>query len=276
MIDSHQHFWKYNPLRDAWITKDMSRIRRDFYPSDCVDIFLKNGINACVAIQADSSEEETFFLLSLSEQSEFIQGVVAWVDLRAKNIEDRLTYFSQFEKIKGFRHVVQSETDPKFLSNPEFLRGVSLLNSFDFSYDLLIYSNQLESGIDFCKKNENQRIVLDHLAKPPIKSGNISEWKKFIYKFKDLENVSAKISGLITEAEWFNWDEKDIVNIIDVSLEVFGSDRLMFGTDFPVVLVAEELSTWIDTFNRSISKLTVKEINKITVENCCHFYKLEL
>ena len=276
MIDSHQHFWTYNVNRDVWITEEMGRIRKNFYPNDSVELFAQNQIDGCIAVQADSSEEETFFLISLAEQSEFIKGVVGWVDLQSKNIESQLTYFSQFEKIVGFRHVVQSESDPNFLARPNFLKGVQLLDTFDFSYDLLIYPNQLNAGIEFCKKNANQRIVLDHLAKPPIKSGDISEWKKDIEKFKELENVSAKISGLITEAEWFNYNEKDILHIIEIALEVFGSDRLMFGTDYPVVLVADELSNWVKTFNKSISQLSSNEIKKITIDNCLQFYKIDV
>lgn len=276
MIDSHQHFWTYQENRDAWITEDMARIRKNFYPSDSHELFANYDIDGCIAVQADSSEDETLFLISLAEQSEFIKGVVGWVDLQARNIESRLTYFSQFEQIVGFRHVVQSEMDPDFLARPDFLRGVQLLESFDFTYDLLIYPNQLNAGIEFCKKNSNQSMVLDHLAKPPIKSGDISEWKKYIKKFKELENVSAKISGLITEAEWFNWNEKDILDIIEISLDVFGSDRLMFGTDYPVVLVAEELSSWVSTFKKSIAKLSSDEIKKITIDNCVQFYKIEL
>lgn len=276
MIDSHQHFWTYNVNRDVWITEEMGRIRKNFYPNDSVELFAQNQIDGCIAVQADSSEEETFFLISLAEQSEFIKGVVGWVDLQSKNIESQLTYFSQFEKIVGFRHVVQSESDPNFLARPNFLKGVQLLDTFDFSYDLLIYPNQLNAGIEFCKKNANQRIVLDHLAKPPIKSGDISEWKKDIEKFKELENVSAKISGLITEAEWYNYNEKDILHIIEIALEVFGSDRLMFGTDYPVVLVADELSNWVKTFNKSISQLSSNEIKKITIDNCLQFYKIDV
>lgn len=276
MIDSHQHFWTYQVNRDAWITADMDRIRNNFYPTDSLDLFANNEIDGCIAVQADSSEDETLFLISLAEQSEFIKGVVGWVDLQAKNIESRLTYFSQFEQIVGFRHVVQSETDPDFLARPGFLRGVQLLESFDFTYDLLIYPNQLNASIEFCKKNSDQKIVLDHLAKPPIKLGDISEWKKYILKFKELENVSAKISGLITEAEWYHWKEKDILDVIDIALEVFGVDRLMFGTDYPVVLVAEELSSWVRTFKKSIAKLSPDEIRKITIDNCLQFYKIEL
>jgi len=276
MIDSHQHFWTYNVIRDVWITEDMGRIRKNFYPNDSVELFSKNQIDGCIAVQADSSEEETFFLISLAEQSEFIKGIVGWVDLQSKNIESQLTYFSQFEKIVGFRHVVQSESDPNFLARPDFLKGVQLLDTFDFAYDLLIYPNQLNAGIEFCKNNANQRIVLDHLAKPPIKSGDIAEWKKNIEKFKELENVSAKISGLITEAEWYNYNEKDILNVIEIALEVFGTDRLMFGTDYPVVLVADELSSWVTTFKKSISQLSSDEIKKITIDNCLQFYKIEL
>lgn len=276
MIDSHQHFWTYNVNRDVWITEEMGRIRKNFYPNDSVELFAQNQIDGCIAVQADSSEEETFFLISLAEQSEFIKGIVGWVDLQSKNIESQLTYFSQFEKIVGFRHVVQSESDPNFLARPNFLKGVQLLDTFDFSYDLLIYPNQLNAGIEFCKKNANQRIVLDHLAKPPIKSSDISEWKKNIEKFKELENVSAKISGLITEAEWYNYNEKDILHIIEIALEVFGSDRLMFGTDYPVVLVADELSNWVKTFNKSISQLSSNEIKKITIDNCLQFYKIDV
>ena len=276
MIDSHQHFWNYNASRDVWITEDMGRIRKNFHPNDSLELFAQNQIDGCIAVQADSSEDETFFLISLAEQSEFIKGVVGWVDLQSKNIESQLTYFSQFEKIVGFRHVVQSESDPNFLARPDFLKGVQLLDTFDFAYDLLIYPNQLNAGIEFCKKNANQRIVLDHLAKPPIKSGDITEWKKDIEKFKELENVSAKISGLITEAEWFNYNEKDILNIIEIALEVFGTDRLMFGTDYPVVLVADELSNWVNTFKKSVAQLTSTEIKKITIDNCLQFYKIDL
>jgi L-fuconolactonase len=276
MIDSHQHFWTYQVNRDGWITADMDRIRKNFYPNDSLDLFANNEIDGCIAVQADSSEDETLFLISLAEQSEFIKGVVGWVDLQAKDIESRLTYFSQFDQIVGFRHVVQSESDPDFLARPDFLRGVQFLESFDFTYDLLIYPNQLNAGIEFCKKNSDQMIVLDHLAKPPIKSGDISEWKKYIKNFKELENVSAKISGLITEAEWYHWEEKDILDVIDMALEVFGVDRLMFGTDYPVVLVAEELSSWVRTFKKSIATLSPDEIRKITIDNCLQFYKIEL
>jgi L-fuconolactonase len=272
MIDSHQHFWNYDEERDSWITPEMSVIRTDFYPNQ--ETFRSKNIQGCVAVQAASSEEETLFLLALAEQSDFIQGVVGWVDLQQANIEDRLSYFSQFETIKGFRHIVQGEKDPEFLQGAAFKRGVRALNAFDYTYDLLILPHQLAAGITFCQALE-QKIVLDHLAKPPIKSGSIQQWKKDILAFKELEHVSAKISGLITEADWNSWKPAQIKEVIDVALEVFGTDRLLFGTDYPVVNVAGELDDWIAVYQSSIAALSENERAKINESNCKNFYALD-
>lgn len=275
MIDSHQHFWNYNEERDTWITPQMGRIRRDFYPLEVESIFRERNIEGCVAVQADQSEEETLFLLSLAEQNEFIKGVVGWVDLQSDDIESKFSYFSQFEDLKGFRHIVQAEKDVNFLKRPKFLRGVSLLDAFDFTYDLLIYPNQLASGIEFCQTLDQQKIVLDHLAKAPLASGNVKEWKKEISKFKQLDHVSAKISGIVTEANWTSWKQEDILEIIDYALETFGPKRLMFGTDYPVVLLAAEIDQWLEIYFNSIDKLTSSEKILINDQNCIQFYNLE-
>jgi L-fuconolactonase len=272
MIDSHQHFWNYDEERDAWITPEMAVIRADFYPDETT--FRAKGIQSCVAVQASSSEEETLFLLALSEQSDFIRGVVGWVDLQESNIEDRLAYFSQFETLKGFRHIVQGENDPEFLHRPEFLKGVRALDAFDYTYDLLILPHQLKSGIEFCQKLD-QKIVLDHLAKPHIKSGYLNQWKNELHNFKSLTHVSAKLSGLITEADWQNWTKDEINEVIETALEVFGPDRLMFGTDYPVVKVAGELEAWIEVYKSSINMLSSSEKEKINQTNCVNFYALD-
>lgn len=272
MIDSHQHFWNYDADRDTWISADMAVIQDDFYPD--ADLFTSKGIHACVAVQASSSEEETLFLLALAEQSDFIQGVVGWVDLQQPNIEDRLAYFSQFEALKGFRHIVQGEKDPDFLQGNAFLKGVRALDAFDYTYDLLILPHQLPAGIKFCQKVE-QKIVLDHLAKPPIKSGSLSQWKKEIGEFKALQHVYAKISGLITEADWANWTPNQITETIHVALEVFGPDRLLFGTDYPVLKLAGDLDQWIDVYKTSIRDLSPTEQAKINELNCKNFYTLD-
>lgn len=275
MIDSHQHFWNYNEERDTWITPEMSVLRKDYYPSYSEGLFRENGFTGCVAVQADSSEEETLFLLALAEQNEFIQGVVGWVDLQSSNIEDRLAYFSQFEAIKGFRHIVQGEKDPAFLVRKEFIRGVKALASFDLSYDLLIYPYQIQSAISFCQTCHDQRIVLDHLAKAPLKSGDIAAWKKQIADFKGLDHVSAKISGIVTEASDQNWTPDQVNEIIDVALEVFGPSRLLIGSDYPVVLLNSTLERWVNTFKSQLAGLSAAEQTKIYEGNAIEFYQLE-
>ncbi|MHA8049863.1 amidohydrolase family protein [Aquirufa sp. ROCK-SH2] len=274
MIDSHQHFWNYQPERDTWITPKMIKIRKDFYPNESSVIFQKQGIDAFVAVQADSSEEETLFLLALAEQNDFIQGVVGWVDLQADNIEERLEYFSQFEALRGFRHVIQGEKDPLFFERTAFLKGIQQLEAFDFTYDILIYPHQLTASVAFAQKFPNQKMVLDHLAKPPFVSGDLSDWKKNIHGYKELEHVSAKISGLITEANWKTWTSDEIKVSIDTALDVFGPKRLMFGSDYPVVLVAGALEKWLETFETCIESLSPTEKILIKEQNCRQFYQI--
>ncbi len=275
MIDAHQHFWNYNEERHTWITPEMSVLRSDYYPNYSEPLFRDQGFTGCVAVQADSSEEETLFLLALAEQNEFIQGVVGWVDLQSTNIEDRLGYFSQFEAIKGFRHIVQGEKDPNFLARKEFIRGVKTLGSFDLGYDLLIYPHQIKSAITFCETCDNQKIVLDHLAKAPLKSGNIQEWKKEIRPFARLSHVSAKISGIVTEAENQNWTQDQVNELVEVALEVFGPKRLMIGSDYPVVLLNSSLERWVHTFKEALKGVSANERDLIYRKNVTEFYQLE-
>ena len=275
MIDAHQHFWNYNEERDTWITPEMSVLRADFYPNYSETLFRKQGFTGCVAVQADSSEEETLFLLALAEQNEFIQGVVGWVDLQSANIEDRLAYFSQFESIKGFRHIVQGEKDPDFLARPAFIRGVKTLASFDLSYDLLIYPHQIKSAIAFCETCDEQKIVLDHLAKAPLKSGNIQEWKKEIQALASLSHVSAKISGIVTEAADQSWTQQQVNEIVGLALDVFGPERLMIGSDYPVVLVNSTLERWVASFQEALKGLSNSERALIYHQNAIEFYQLE-
>lgn len=275
MIDAHQHFWNYNEERDTWITPEMSVLRADFYPNYSEPLFKDQEFTGCVAVQADSSEEETLFLLALAEQNEFIQGVVGWVDLQSPNIEDRLAYFSQFESIKGFRHIVQGEKDPNFLASSAFIRGVKTLASFDLSYDLLIYPHQIKSAITFCETCDEQKIVLDHLAKAPLKSGNIQEWKKDIQAFAGLSHVSAKISGIVTEAADQSWTQEQVNEIVEVALDVFGPQRLLIGSDYPVVLVNSTLERWVTSFQEALIGLNASEKELIYHQNAIEFYQLE-
>ncbi|WP_234733132.1 amidohydrolase family protein [Tellurirhabdus bombi] len=238
-IDSHQHFWFFDPVRDAWITDEMAVIRQDFLPADLEPVLKANGIDGCVAVQAAQSEDETLLLLKLAEAYSFIKGVVGWVDLQSEKVYDRLEYFSQYEELKGIRHIVQAEPDD-FMTRPEFIRGVRQLAAFDLTYDILIYPTQLKAALQLVRAVPEVNFVIDHLAKPYIKDQKINTWSNFMVEIAKHPNVSCKVSGMVTEADWKNWKKEDFYPYLDVVFEHFGPDRLMFGSDWPVSLVAAD------------------------------------
>lgn len=238
-IDSHQHFWFYDPERDTWITDEMAAIRRDFLPADLEPVLKANGIDGCVAVQADQSEAETTLLVSLANAYDFIKGVVGWVDLRANSLYDKLEAYSQYEEIKGFRHVAQAEPDD-FLSRPEVIRGIRQLAAFDFAYDILIYPSQLKAALHLVREVPEVKFVVDHLAKPSITKGEITRWSNWMTELAKQPNVHCKLSGMVTETDWHNWSKKDFFPYLNVAFEQFGPDRLLFGSDWPVCLVAAD------------------------------------
>jgi L-fuconolactonase len=237
-IDSHQHFWRYDAVRDAWITDAMSVLRRDFLPEDLAPELNANGIDATVAVQADQSEDETNFLLRLAERKPFIAGVVGWVGLCAANLPARLEYFSPFEKLRGLRHIVQAEADDRFLLRDDFCRGVSRLREFGFNYDILICARQLPAAVEFVERFPDQPFVVDHLAKPAIAPGEIDGWERSLRAIAANPNVYRNLSGLITEAGWNDWNAELLAPYLEITFDAFGADRLMFGSDWPVCLLA--------------------------------------
>lgn len=237
-IDSHQHFWKYDPVRDGWITDEMSRLKRDFLPEEFEQECKPNGVDGSIAVQVDQSENETLFLLDLAERNEKIVGVVGWVDLRSPGVEERLPFFSQRKKLRGFRHIAQGEPDDQFLVGRDFARGISLLRDFGFTYDILIYPKQLPAAIELASRFPEQRFVVDHLAKPPIKAGGREPWASYIRTLAQNKNVFCKVSGLVTEADWVHWKPEELRPYLDVVFEAFGPERLMFGSDWPVCSLA--------------------------------------
>lgn len=271
-IDSHQHFWQYNPQKHDWITDDMKVIQRDFLPSDLLPILQKNNIDGCISVQADQTEDETDFLLELSDNHDFIRGIVGWVDLRADNIYERLEHYSQFKKLKGFRHIVQSETDTEFMLRPKFKNGITALALYDFTYDILIYHYQLEQAIQFVKLFPNQKFVLDHLGKPDIKSGEYALWQTNIKKLALHQNVFCKISGMITEGEWNDWKPSDFKVYLDTIVKTFGTDRLMYGSDFPVCTLAATYEAQLNIITVYFSTFTNLEKKKIMGDNASKFY----
>ena len=275
-IDSHQHFWKFDPVRDSWIDENMSALRRDFLPEDLEPLLRENKVAGCVAVQADQSENETFFLTDLAVKHDFIKGVVGWVDLSAGNVEERLEYFSTFKSIKGFRHIVQAEPAPDFILRTDFCRGISKLKKFDFSYDILILPRHLPYMSEFISQFPDQRFVIDHLAKPNIRKGEVKEWEKHLRKAAAFENLHCKLSGMATEADLHHWKSEDFKPYINVVIEAFGIDRVMFGSDWPVCLTAATYQQSCLILEHNTMHLSDAEKEKLWGLNAAKFYKLEL
>lgn len=273
MIDSHQHFWKFDPVRDLWITEEMHVIRRDFLPTHLQPLLVKNDIEGCVVVQADQSEAETEFLLGLAERSDFVRGVVGWVDLRSPGLIERLGYFKQFKKLKGFRHIVQGESKG-FLLQEKFIEGVKMLHQFGFTYDLLIYHHQLEDALQFVSKIPEVKIVVDHIAKPSIRTNEKTHWELNMAAMATYKNVWCKISGMVTEADWKNWKPTDFFPYLDEVFEAFGTDRIMYGSDWPVCLVAASYDQQLSIVQSYLSKLSSHEKPLVMGENARRFYNL--
>jgi L-fuconolactonase len=275
-VDAHQHFWRYDSNRDAWITPEMAVLKRDFLPGELCAELQGNGIDACVAVQAAQSEDETHFLLDLADRFPMIAGVVGWVDLRADNLRERLKYFAQFSKLRGFRHIVQSEPDDRFLLQDAFLRGIGALRDFYFTYDILIYPRHLPVAIEFAQKFPEQNFVLDHLAKPEIKSAKITEWAAHMRVLASAPNVSCKLSGLITEADGKKWQASAIQPYLDVAFECFGGTRLMFGSDWPVCLLAGTYGQVKQLLEDYLADTSESERDLVFGRNACEFYGLRV
>jgi L-fuconolactonase len=273
-IDAHQHFWNYDPVRDSWITDEMSVIRQDFLPEHLQPILKENGFDGCVLVQVDQSEKETVFLLGLANKNAFIKGVVGWIDLEAGNIEERLAYYKPFNKLKGFRHILQGEKDRAYMLRPEFTRGIGALKQFDYTYDILIFPDQLQYTIQFVETFPEQKFVIDHLAKPYIKDKKIERWKEDIQQVAQNKNVYCKISGMVTEAGWQSWKEKDFIPYIDVIVNAFGTDRIMFGSDWPVCLLAAGYNDVVNIVKDYFSSFTQNEQDKFFGQNTIKFYNL--
>jgi L-fuconolactonase len=275
-IDAHQHFWKYDPVRDAWITDEMQTIKRDFLPDDFALECAANGIDGSIAVQADQSENETTFLLELAEQNQNIAGVVGWIDLCSPQVAERLRFFSRYSKLCGFRHVAQAEPDERFLVRDNFVNGVKRLQEYGFTYDILIYPKQLPAALELAAGLPEQRFVIDHMAKPEIRTNKSTEWAKQMRDIAQNPNVLCKLSGLVTEADWSAWKNADFRPYLDVVFEAFGVGRMMFGSDWPVCLVAASYSQVKEILEDYMRDFPVRDKNKVFGENAIRFYGLKM
>ena len=274
IIDTHQHFWHYTPEEYDWIDDKMEVLKEDYLPNHLKSIYEANQIEGCVSVQASSTETETRRLLSFADHHSFIKGVVGWIDLCAENIDELLEHYSQYPKLKGFRHVLQSEPN-EFMEGEDFLRGLSKLSKRNLTYDVLIYPKHLFSAYHLAKKFPDQQFVIDHCAKPPIRQKDLDTWKDMMSNFQPLPNVFCKVSGMVTEADWHEWRYKDFIPVMDTVTEVFGPDRIMYGSDWPVCLLAGSYKNVLDILLTYTSDWSEDEKHKVLYKNAITFYHLD-
>ena len=253
----------------------MERLARDYLPPELVQTSHLHNISGSVAVQARQTKEETQWLLECADSHSSIRGVVGWVDLRSPSVGDDLSHFSQHKKFVGVRHVVQDEPDPHFLLGAEFLRGLRQLTDFDLTYDLLVFPHQLPAAVELVRLLPDQSFVLDHMAKPDIEHHAISEWKRHFNALAEHENVVCKLSGLVTEANWNVWQQRDFTPYLDVALEAFGPERLLYGSDWPVCLLSAEYAEVLCIANNLIDRVSLHEAKAIRGTNATQFYGLQ-
>ncbi|MFC6996588.1 amidohydrolase family protein [Rufibacter roseus] len=275
-IDAHQHFWQFNPIRDSWVTDDMAIIQRDFLPQDLQPLLQEHGFDGCVLVQTSQPEHENEILLEWAQGHDFIKGVVGWVDFFAPDIAERLAHLSQFKKLKGFRYVLQGAENKELMLNPNFKKGIAQLQKFNFTYDILIYPNQLRPTAELVAEFPDQTFVINHLAKPNMKAGAeaFKEWQKDMKAFAPHEQGFCKVSGMVTQADWQNWKKEDFTPYLDTLIEIFGPERLMFGSDWPVCLVAASYAETLGIVQDYFSSFSQEEQGLIFGRNAAAFYRL--
>jgi len=273
-IDSHQHFWRYTAARDTWITDEMSILKRDFLPEELLPKLDAGGFAGSIAVQTSQSDAETSFLLDLADRNPAIRGVVGWVDLCAPDVPAHLEKYSRAAKLCGFRHIAQAEADD-FLLREDFSRGIAAPEQFDFTYDILIYERQLPAAIALVERHPQQRFVVDHLAKPAMRAKHMAFWARGMRVLAANPNVYCKASGLVTEADWKSWRADEFTPYLDVVFEAFGPDRVMFGSDWPVCLLAATYAQVTQLIEDYVRVLPGADQEKVFGGNAMRFYGLE-
>ena len=263
-IDAHHHLWKYSAAEYGWISPEMRAIRRDFLPEELEKLMHHFGIEGTVTVQARQTLEETAWLLELARKHAVMRGVVGWVPLtEGAGVKRHLERFAGDKKLRGVRHVIHDEADPRYILREDFNAGVRSLRNFGLRYDILIFEKHLPAAIEFVDRHPNQVFILDHIAKPRIKDRVMSPWDRNILEIAKRPNVYCKLSGMVTEADMKRWTPADLQPYIDVVLRAFGPKRLMYGSDWPVMLLAGEYVRWYDVVTNAISKLSKAEQERI-------------
>lgn len=274
-IDAHQHFWSYNQKDYGWITDDLSVLKKDYLPGDLLAVLTDNGMDGCVAVQARQSLEETSWLLELAKQHDFIKGVVGWVDLCSTELEAQLKAFSKNKKLVGVRHVLHDEPDEYFMLRPEFKKGIERLGAYELTYDILIFPKHLKSAHQLAAQFPNQKFVIDHLAKPSIRSQQYDIWSRDLSAFKGLPNVWCKVSGMVTEADWKNIPATDFSLVLDVVFDTFPQEKIMFGSDWPVCQLAADYAKVKSIVEEYLNANKQYDAQLVMGKNCQDFYRIK-
>ena len=274
IIDSHQHFWQVGRFEYRWLTRELGILFKDYLPDSLEPILRQNLIAKTVLVQASNSLEETRWLLELADENEFIAGVVGWVDLKSPLVGAQLDEFTRHEKFKGVRHLVESEPLDDWLVQRDVLVGLKTLEDYDVPYDLLVHTRHLRFVPAVVEACPNLRLVIDHLAKPPIAKGEVEAWKAGFAPLAQFPNVSCKLSGLVTEANHATWKIDDLRTYVSVALDAFGVERLLFGSDYPVCLLAASYERVLESFQTLLSDLSPESRQRVFAANAIEFYKL--
>jgi L-fuconolactonase len=274
-IDAHQHFWKYSPADYGWISDAMHELKRDFLPEDLKPLLVANGFSASIAVQARQDLDETRWLLDLANQSDFIKGVVGWVDLCSSDLPIVLDQLADQPWLVGVRHILQDEPDDQFMLRPDFRRGIAQLQEYGLAYDLLLHPRHLTAAVKLVQEFPNQRFVLDHIAKPPIAEGLTEPWDRDIRALAKFQNVWCKLSGMVTEARWKQWKPDDFRPYLDVVFEAFGTERLMIGSDWPVCTLSSSYSETLGLIEKYMRDFSVQQRDSVLGRNSAQFYNLE-
>ncbi len=273
-IDAHQHFWRYSPEEYGWIDDTMTPLKRDFLPAHLQPEMARAGVDACIAVQVRQTDEETAWLLQLADAHPFVAGVVGWVNLRADDVPARLAAWAGHPKLVGVRHIVQAEPDERFLLRPDFCRGIAALGERGLAYDILIYPKHLRVAAELVARFDRQPFVLDHLAKPEIRSATIEEWARDLQVLSEAPHVYCKLSGLVTEADWHTWRPEQIRPYLDVAFDCFGASRLIAGSDWPVCTLAAGYQQTLSVVTDYLSSRPAAERDAVLGGNARRFWGL--
>jgi len=242
ITDTHHHLWVYNKVDYGWMDQRMEALRRDHLPDELYASMQNSGVRQTIVVQARQSLVETKWLLGMSDLYPWITGVVGWVDLRSDELLTQLDYFAKHPTFKGVRHVIHDEPDDQFMARADFRRGIAALQAYDLTYDLLIFPKHLKLAAELCAEFPEQRFIIDHLAKPLVKEAILDPWYTDLKAFRSLKNVACKLSGMVTEAHWGSWRKEQFIPYLNAAIEIFGTDRLMVGSDWPVCRLAGNYS----------------------------------